>query len=83
MALRAIGAMPTRSTAPERPTEARARALRRKLEDLRRLYRAPWLTPEERAELVVQARRLQELIQKEERSAKANANKERIYTAVL
>jgi len=58
-ALRALNLAP-RPSAPERqdPSEDRTEHLRRRLEDLRRLYTAPWLTAEERQALAEEGRRL-------------------------
>ena len=58
MGLRAIGALSTRAPIPECPEPDPAEILRRKLEDLRRLYTAPWLTPKERAWIAEEGQRL-------------------------
>jgi len=63
MSLRALGLSPTRSPAHDRLTEDRAAALRRKLEDLRQLYTAPWLSDSDRAAIAEEGRRLRERLQ--------------------
>ena len=58
MGLRAIGALSTRAPIPERPEPDPTEALQRRLEDLRRLYLAPWLSEEERRRIAEEVRRL-------------------------
>jgi len=60
MGLRAIGALSMRAPIPERPEPDPAEILRRKLEDLRRLYTAPWLSDSDRATIAAEGRRLRD-----------------------
>ena len=58
LALRSLGLVPWRPSTSERLEPDPTEALQRRLEDLRRLYLAPWLSEEERRRIAEEVRRL-------------------------
>ena len=57
LALRSLGLVPWRPSISERPEPDHAEILHRKLENLRRLWLAPWISEEERRRIEEVARR--------------------------